>query len=111
MRGERDVLELHSEHLQRVRVLPLQLVAALPLSLALPLSVGLPLSLSRPLSLQFLPPLLLFLLVLILLFLHVDALTRRLLSDQNPCVATLTTQLWTKLKTIIRLLMNKVCEA
>ena len=30
-----DLLEFYSEHLQCVRVLPLQLVAALPLSLAL----------------------------------------------------------------------------
>lgn len=92
-----DVLELYSEHLQCVRVLPLQLVATLPLSLALPLSFSLglplPLPLPGPLSLQFLSPLLLLLLVLILLFFHVDAVTRRLLQNQNPRIATLTTQL------------------
>lgn len=36
--------------------------------------------------------------VLIILFLHFDAVIRRLVEDQSPRVATLTTQLWTELK-------------
>ncbi|KAG7226348.1 hypothetical protein INR49_013759 [Caranx melampygus] len=49
-------------------------------------------------SLTFLPPLLLLLLVLILLFLYIDAITRRLLENQNSRVTTLTTQLSVLLK-------------